>query len=374
MTTVRLLVGTTKGLFVYSSDEQRRLWRCEGPQLAEWEIYSALGDPKGEGVLAGASHAAYGPSVRKSDDGGATWTQIADGPRYPTETGFKFNRVWQLIPGHSSEPDTVFAGVEEAGLFVSRDRGATWSELDGLTSHPTRPGWFPGAGGMCLHTILIDPQDPRRMWVGISAAGVFRSEDGGETWTPRNVGLARVPTGQPYPDVGYCVHKMVLDPQDSNTLYMQEHGGVLRSTDGADSWEPIEDGLPSGRFSHNPDYSGPFGFPMAMSHNGDLFIAPLESSEQRTMAEGKLLIHRMERGADAWAPIGDASPEDPRYVGVLRDALAVDGLEQYGAYFGTTSGELYCSLDRGVTWDRLPGQLSRILAVKPWVVGANGAA
>ena len=360
---VLLLIGTSKGVFYYESNEDRREWSLKGPFLSGWEAYSVLGDSRrGHRLFAGTSHAAYGASIRVSDDFGDSWTQMEDSPSYSEESGFSLNRIWQIAPGPANEPDTLFAGAEEAGLFVSRDGGRRWTELDALTKHPTRPGWFPGAGGMCLHTILIDPRNPKRMWTATSAVGVFRTDDGGETWQPRNAGLARVPTGQPYEEVGYCVHKMVLDPENPDTLYMQEHGGVFRSTDGGDSWTPIEEGLTL------QEGDAPFGFPIVVAPNGDLFLAPLESSERRTMRGGKLLIYGRERGGDRWEPVGDVVPEEQRHVSVLRDAMAVDGLEPYGLYFGTTSGETFCSLDRGLSWTRLPGQLSRILTVKPWIV------
>ncbi len=358
-----LLVGTNKGLFLYTSDIDRREWSLKGPFLSGWEIYSILGDSRhGHRIFAGVSHAAYGPTIRVSGDFGESWTQIEAGPAYSKESGFSLNRIWQLVPGAPSEPDTLYAGVEEAGLFVSRDRGLTWRELDALTKHPTRPGWFPGAGGMCLHTILVDPRNPRRIWVAMSAVGVFRSDDGGETWKTCNHGLARVPTGQPYPEVGYCIHKMAPDPDDPDTLYMQEHCGVFKSTDGGENWFPIEEGLTM------REGDAPFGFPICVSPTGDLFLIPLESSEQRTMRGGKLLVYSMQKGQSRWEPIGDVLPEEQRHVSVLRDAMSVDALDPYGVYFGTTSGEVFCSLDRGKSWDRLPGQLSRVLAVKPWIV------
>ncbi|WP_199621798.1 WD40/YVTN/BNR-like repeat-containing protein [Paenibacillus alkalitolerans] len=358
---VVLLVGTNKGVFYYTSDLERRLWNLHGPFLSGWEAYSLLGDSRhGHRIFAGTSHAAYGATIRVSDDFGETWTQIEHGPAYSKESGFSLNRIWQLIPG--AEQDTYFAGAEEAGLFVSRDRGTTWVELDGLTKHPTRPGWFPGAGGMCLHTIIIHPENPRRMWVAMSAVGVFRTDDGGETWQTCNKGLARVPTGQPYEEIGYCIHKMAIDPHDPDTLYMQEHGGVFKTVDGGDNWFPIEDGL-----TLKGD-DAPFGFPISVAPNGDLFLVPLESSEQRSMKGGRLLVYGMPKGSDRWEPIGDVLPEEKRHVSVLRDAMSVDSLDRYGLYFGTTSGEVFCSIDRGKTWDRLPGQLSRILSVKPWIV------
>lgn len=360
---VIILVGTTKGLFLYRSDEHRRDWKLDGPYLPGWEVYSALGDSRyGHRIFTGTSHAAYGATVRVSEDLGASWIQISPGPQYSVASGFKLNRIWQLIAGHASEPDTLFAGVEEAGIFVSRDRGATWTELDALTRHPSRPDWFPGAGGLCLHTILIHPANPRRMWVAISAVGVFRTDDAGASWKVCNSGLSRVPTGQPDPEVGSCIHKMVLDPSNPDILYMQEHTGVFMSTDGADSWSPIEEGLVVF------DDQRPFGFPIAVAPTGDLFLIPLESSEQRSMRGGKLLVYRRAPEDTRWEPIGNVLPDEPRHVNVLRDAMVIDGLAPYGTYFGTTSGEIFCSLDRGEHWSRLPGQLSRILTVKSWIV------
>lgn len=355
---VKLLIGTNKGLFIYSSDEERKSWKLQGPFIPGWEVYSVLGDSRhGHRIFAGTSHAAYGPTIRVSEDLGESWSQMEYGPRYSKESGFALQRFWQIVPGAPSEPDTYYAEAEEAGLFVSRDRGLTWTELDGLTKHPTRPGWGGGAGGMGLHTILVDPDNPKRIWVAMSAVGVFRSDDGGETWKICNEGLSRVPIGEPYPEIGYCAHKVANDPTDPNILYMQDHEGVFMTTDGGDRWFPIEEGLPC-----------IFGFPISVAHNRDVFLIPLESSEQRTMRGGKLLVYRKTADSNRWEPIGDVLPEEARHVSVLRDALCVDSLDTYGVYFGTTSGEVFCSLDRGVTWERLPGQFQRILCVKPWII------
>lgn len=352
-----LLVGTTKGAFFFHSDENRRDWRMTGPHLAGWNVYSLLGDSRhAPRIYVGTGHFVYGPTIRTSDDFGETWTQVADGPSYSAESGFKLNQIWQIVPGHASQPDTLYAGVDEAGLFVSHDRGATWSELSGLTQHPTRPNWFPGNGGLCLHTILVDPADPQRIWVAASAVGVFRTEDGGATWQLCTTGLPMVPTGMPDNGVGRCVHKMVLDPRDSNRLYMQFHGGVFTSTDGADSWTSIESGLPSN-----------FGFPMAITANGTLFVIPLQSDEQRFAERGRLRLYRSRDQGASWQVAERGLPEEPQYVGVLRDAMAVDPLEPAGVYFGTTMGEVFFSPDEGEHWEQLPGQLPRITCVKTWV-------
>jgi photosystem II stability/assembly factor-like uncharacterized protein len=358
---VTVLVGTNRGAFFFHADADRRNWQMTGPHLDGWEIYSlcGVGDGNGNGgsrVFAGTSHFVYGTTIRVSEDLGETWTQVEAGPRYTQESGHTLNRIWQIVPGHATEPATMYAGVDEAGLFASRDAGITWEEVTGLTQHPTREQWAPGNGGLCLHTILVDPTNPRRMWIGISAVGVFRTDDGGQSWKVCNLGLPQVPTGVRNNDVGRCVHKIVLDPKDPNTLYCQFHGGVLKSTDAADSWQNIESGLPSN-----------FGFPMGVTSTGDLFVIPLECDMQRHVKDGKLRVYRSSDGGESWAPTGRGLPEQPHYVGVLRDALAVDALDPAGIYFGTSMGEVFYSPDAGESWDRLPGQFPRITSLKTWV-------
>ena len=247
---VTVLVGTTRGAFFFQSDAGRQNWEMSGPHLDGWEIYSLCGLGNGNSsedssngndrVFAGTSHFVYGPTIRVSEDLGSTWTQVEGSPRYSEDSGFTLNRIWQIVPGHPSEPGTLYAGVDEAGLFKSRDGGITWEEITALTQHPTRKDWGPGNGGLCLHTILVDPHNAQRIWVAIFAVGVFRTDDGGESWKVCNDGLPQVVTGEQNPEVGRCVHKIVLDPKDPNTLYMQFHGGVFKSTNAADYWEPIE--------------------------------------------------------------------------------------------------------------------------------------
>ena len=355
---VVLLVGTTKGAFFFHSDEGRREWRMTGPHLGGWEVYSLRGERGGKRIFAGTAHWVYGTTIRVSDDLGETWTEIADGPKYGEERGFKLQRIWQIVQ-HPTDPATMLAGVEDAGLFVSRDAGASWSEVTALADHPTRPKWFPGGGGLCLHTIVVDPTNPDRWWVGISAVGCLRTDDGGATWTVKNQGLPGVVTGQPETDIDRCVHKMVLDPDDPSTLYMQYHGGVFRSTDRADSWVPMDEGLP-----------GVFGFPIAVTRSGTRFVIPLTSDEQRVDHDGKLCVHRMPKGADRWERVCEGLPGEPQYVGVLRDCMDVDALEPAGVYFGTTMGEVFHSWDEGDHWAKLPGQFPRITTVKSWVVDA----
>ena len=381
-TRVIVLVGTTKGIFLFESDKERRDWRLTGPHLGGWEVYSVLGDSRhGDRIFAGTHHRSGGATIQVSEDFGQSWRPVERGPEFPPLIDFDFNtfgwvnkrpeqsrqwtmkRIWQLVPGHASQPDTYYAGTEEAALFVSHDKGETWEELDSLTKHPTRPFWGPGAGGMGLHTILVDPDNPQRIWVAASSIGVFRSDDGGTTWQTRNKGLHRIATDGDAPEIGYCAHKIAIDPAASNVLYMQDHGGVNKSVDGGDSWFAIEDGL-------GTEGDGRFGFPIVASPTGDLFLMPLKDSEQRVMRGGKMLVYRSTDRGECWHPVsGDFLPITS-YVNVLRDGMAVDTLDPYGVYFGTSSGELFYSLDRGDTWASLPGRFPRITAVKTWQVEA----
>lgn len=380
-TQVNVLVGTTKGMFLYSSDEARHDWKLSGPHLGGWEIYSLLGDSRhGNRIFAGTHHQAGGATIQISEDFGRSWRPVERGPRFAPAREFDYNkmawsvappgqsdwsmkRFWQLVPGHPSQPDTYYAGAEDAALFVSRDRGETWNELDALTKHPTRPHWGPGAGGMGLHTIIVDPNNADRLWVAMSSVGVFRSDDGGATWQTCNKGLNRVATDGEAPEVGYCAHKIVLDPHDSQVMYMQDHGGVNKSVDGGDSWFPIENGL-------GDDGDGRFGFPIVVSPCGDLYLMPLKNSEQRVMRGGKMLVYRSTDRGECWQPVsGDFLPTTS-YINVLRDGMAVDALDPYGVYFGTSSGELFYTLDRGDSWQALPGRFPRITVVKTWLVEA----
>jgi hypothetical protein len=366
---VNLLVGTAKGLFRFQSNADRQDWKMSGPFLPGWEVYSVLGHKNGtERIFAGTHHQSGGATIQVSDDFGSSWAPVARGPKYttpwqgmdPKVPGFSLNRFWQLSPGHSSEPETLYAGAEEAGLFVSRDGGENWEEVSGLSKHPTRPHWGPGAGGMGLHTILVHPDNPLRIWVAISAVGVLRTDDGGENWNLCNDGLARVPTDAPFPEIGHCAHKVALDPHDPDVLYMQDHGGVNKSVNGADSWFAIEQGL-------GQEGDERFGFPIAISKTGDLYLVPLKNSEQRVMRGGRLVIYRSEDRGENWSPVsGDFLPTT-QYVNVLRDGLAVDDLDPYGVYFGTSAGELFYSLDRGDSWSCIPGRFPRINCVKVWL-------
>ena len=353
-----LLVGTAKGLFLFHGDERRTDWKLTGPHLGGWEIFSLCGDSRGGRILAGTGHVMHGATIRTSGDFGATWEPVERDPAFPPDASCKLNHIWQIVPGAAAEPGTWYAGTDDAALFVSCDDGRTWSELTGLTRHPTRSRWVPGFGGLCLHSILVDPTTPGRLWVGISAVGVFRSEDAGESWTLCNEGLHNVaPDFIKDPEMGRCVHKLALDPEHPGVLYLQYHGGVFKSEDAAATWIRISEGLP-----HQ------FGFPMAVTPKGELFIVSLLSDENRVVPDGALKVWRSRDRGRTWRGLTNGLPQESHFVGVLRDALAADPLEPSGIYFGTTAGEVFYSTDTGETWQKLPAQLPRITTLKAWMV------
>lgn len=352
---VQVIIGTNKGVFIYQSDESRKNWEMTGPHLAGWDVYSIHRDPTGR-IYAGTSHFVYGTTFRVTDDNGANWQQFEARPAYPDGSEWSLKRIWQIV-SHPTDANTLYAGVEEAGLFVSLDRGGSWKELDGLTRGRTRETWFPGAGGMCCHTVLINPKNPQEMWVGISAVGFFRSTDAGQIWQNHNKTLPKLGTGSPDENTACCVHKVVLDPLDPTKLYMQYHGGVRRSTDSGVTWHAIENGLPSN-----------FGFPMVMTHRGELFIAPLKADTTRYFADEVMTVYRSKDRGDSWQPLRNGFPKEPSYAGVLRDSMAVDSLPTPGVYLGTTSGEVFASPDAGESWQRLPGTLPRIHCVRAYAM------
>ena len=360
MARVLVMVGTVKGAFIFSSDEAREEWTIEGPLLKGWEVSNLTFDARGEpAVWACVGHFVYGPTIQVSRDLGRTWAQIEHGPRYEEDSGHELNRIWCVAPGHASEPGVLYAGVDQAGLFVSRDGGAHWREVRAVSEHPTRGDWSPGAGGMCCHTVLVDPADKDRIWLGISAVGAFRSEDGGATWEVKNEGLPIAADSKDFDNIGSCVHRMVLAPDVPDLLYQQNHQGLFRSRDGGDSWQSIQEGVPSD-----------FGFPMVM-HPRDsrtLYVLPLESDEYRFFARGQPVVYRTRDGGGSWQGLTDGLPDDFCYVGVLRHALAADGLDSCGIYFGTTGGQIYHSSDEGVSWRAMAAQLPRVLSVTAAVV------
>ncbi len=359
MQEVLVMVGTQKGAFFLWSDPDRREWRVEGPHLKGWEVTCLEVDSRREPTIyGGVGHYVYGATIQRSTDLGATWTQLESRPAYAEGANAKLNRIWAIEPGRPDEPDTLYAGVDEAGLFRSTDLAESWQSLDGLNQHSTRSAWGPGAGGLCCHTIILDPDNSKRMWVGISAVGAFRSDDGGATWQLRNEGLEIAAPSEEHPEVGSCVHKMVIDPKQPNLLYQQNHKGVFRTTDGGDTWHRIENGLPSR-----------FGFPMVM-HPRDgrsLYIIPQESDEYRMAIDGQLAVYRTRDAGDSWTACNNGLPSGC-YQGVLRNAMGVDVLDPCGIYFGTTGGQVYFSADEGDSWQAIPCQLPRIGSVTAMVV------
>jgi photosystem II stability/assembly factor-like uncharacterized protein len=366
MTGVRVLVGTRKGAFVLTADGTRERWAVSGPHFAGWEIYHVAGSPADpDRLYASQSSGWFGQIVQRSDDGGATWEPVGNEFAYAGVPGthqwydgtphpWEFARVWHLEPS-ATDPDTVLAGVEDAALFRSTDGGASWQELPGLREHGTGSSWQPGAGGMCLHTIVVDPRDPARMHVAISAAGVFRTEDGGEAWEPANRGLRSEGIPDADAEVGHCVHHLAMHPDRPDTLYMQKHWDVMRSDDGGTHWYDIGDGLPSD-----------FGFPIEVhAHEPDtVYVVPITSDSLHFPPDGRLRVFRSRTGGNEWEPLTKGLPQDHCYVNVLRDAMAVDSLDTCGVYFGTTGGQVYASADSGDTWAPIVANLPAVLSVQ----------
>ena len=354
---IAVLVGTPKGAFVLDGDARRRDWALRGPLCEGWPIHDVSVEPGSGALLAGGGSPWYGPAVWRSEDLGETWTHSSAGLTYGDD-GPAVKTVWNVTAGR----EAIYAGVEPAGLFRSNDRGATWQHVEGLTRHPTRPEWQPGNGGLILHSIVPHPTDGDRVWVGISAVGAFETSDGGATWQTRNRGVrADFNPENQYPEFGQCVHKLVMAADGGEHLYQQNHCGVYRSADGGRQWEEITAGLPS-----------QFGFPMA-THPRDPLTAwtiPLTSPELgRYMPDASAAVWRTHDGGDSWIRSGEGLPQRDAYVGVLREAMAVDRLEPVGVYFGTSTGQLYASADEGVTWRLIANNLPPIWSVEAAVVG-----
>jgi photosystem II stability/assembly factor-like uncharacterized protein len=360
---VVLWVGTVKGAYRFESDDGRRSWRIGEPLLPEWRVDAILPDPADpDRLLVGTSHEAFGATIRETRDAGATWSQT---PLRPADEPAEhpLTRIWQLTRG--PEPGRLYAGVADAALYASDDDGATWREIEALTRHPSRPHWHPGNGGLCLHSILVDPHDPRRMWVAISAVGVFGTTDGGGTWEAWNEGLPPMTmTGSPDEDAMFCIHKIVLDETRRDRLFMQFHAhtmtpdgkgssGVFRSDDAGRTWTAIDRELP-----HR------FGFPMVLSPKGELFVAPLVSDENRVFDQGRPAVWRSGDAGESWQRRDAVPPGEPVFTGVLRDAMALDSRAPTGVYFGTTGGDVFASADAGDEWRRLPARLPRVLCVR----------
>ncbi len=366
MSKVRVLVGTHKGAFILTSDGKRQKWDISGPHFAGWDVYHMHGSSVNpDRLYASQTSGWFGQIIQRSDDGGQTWGPVGNQFRYEGDPGmhlfydgsqrpWEFKRIWRLEPS-PTEPDTVYAGAEDAALFRSTDGGQTWTELPGLRDVKGHL-WQPGAGGMCLHTILLDPANPERIFVAISAAGAFRSEDGGRSWLPINQGLysgGELP--DPSAEVGHCVHNITMHPSRPNVLFMQKHWDVLRSDDSGSSWHEVSGNLPSD-----------FGFPIAVhAHEPEtIYVVPIKSDSEHYPPEGKLRVYRSRTGGNDWEPLTKGLPQNDCYVNILRSAMAVDTLDQCGVYFGTTGGQVYASADSGDSWSAIASNLPAVLSVE----------
>lgn len=354
---VLLLLGTKKGAFILESDEARKSWSMRGPFCAHWPINHMIGDAALGKIYAGGGDEWFGPAVWQTADLGETWSHSSEGLAY-NEGETPIKSVWSLALAH----DMLHVGVEPAGLFRSWDDGKSFTHIDGLRKHPSREHWMPGAGGLILHSLVPHPDDPDQMWIGISAAGVFYTADGGTTWEPRNKGTRAdfMPEGQQYPEFGQCVHCLIMAAGRPDRLYQQNHCGMYRCDDGASQWQSIEEGLPSS-----------FGFPAA-AHPRDpdvLFLLPLNGAEQgRYAPDAKAAVWRTRDGGKTWQDLREGLPQQNAYFGVLRQAMATDSLDKAGVYFGTSSGELYASADEGDSWSCIVSHLPSIYSVETMVL------
>jgi photosystem II stability/assembly factor-like uncharacterized protein len=366
MSQVRVLAGTRKGAFILSADGKRQQWEISGPLFAGWEMYHLKGSPVDpDRIYASQSSGWFGQTMQRSSDGGKTWAPVGnkfvyegtpgthqwyDGTPHPWE----FKRVWHLEPS-LTDAATVYAGVEDAALFRSADGGETWQELAGLRGHGTGPRWQPGAGGLCLHSILLDPSDPARMYIAISAAGAFRSDDGGSNWKPITRGLHSQFLPDPTAEIGHCIHHIAMHPSRPHVLFMQKHWDVMRSDDAGDSWREISGNLPTD-----------FGFAMDVhAHEPEtIYVVPIKSDSEHFPPEGKLRVYRSRVGGNQWEALTNGLPQQDCYVNVLRDAMAVDSLDECGIYFGTTGGQVYASPDAGDHWTAIVHDLPPVLSVE----------
>ncbi len=394
MSKVRVLVGTRKGAFILTSDGKRQKWDVSGPHFAGWEMYHLKGSPADPNrIYASQTSGWFGQIIQRSDDGGKTWHQPGTPPGEPAapagppkgdsnkfaydaspETGkpltthqwydgtqhpWEFKRVWHLEPS-LTDPNTVYAGVEDAAIFRSTDGGENWKELPGLRGHGTGPKWQPGAGGMCLHTIILDPSNPQRMWIAISAAGAFRTDDGGKTWKPINRGLRSQYIPDQDAEVGHCVHHVAMHPSRPGVLFMQKHWDVTRSDNAGDEWKEVSGNLPTD-----------FGFAIDVhAHEPEtIYVVPIKSDSEHFVHEGKLRVYRSRTGGNEWEALTKGLPQKDCYVNVLRDAMAVDSLDKCGIYFGTTGGQVYASADAGDSWNPIVRDLPAVLSVEVQTLG-----
>jgi len=366
MSKVRVLVGTRKGAFVLTADGKRQKWEVSGPFFGGFELYHVKGSPiDPDRLYASQCSGWHGQLMQRSDDGGKTWTPMDNKFVYDgvpgthqwydgTQRPWEFKRVWHLEPS-LTELDTIYAGVEDAAMFRSTDGGASWQELPGLRGHGSGPKWQPGAGGMCLHTIVQDPENASRMYVAISAAGAFRTTDAGQTWTPINKGLMSKYIPDPTAEVGHCVHRIAMHRSRPNVLFMQKHWDVMRTDNAGDSWERISGNLPTD-----------FGFVIDVhAHEPEtVYVVPIKSDGEHYPLDGKLRVYRSRTGGNEWEELTKGLPQSDCYVNVLREAMAIDSLDSCGVYFGTTGGQVYCSPDAGDSWSPIVRDLPAVLSVE----------
>jgi hypothetical protein len=366
MSGVRVLVGTRKGAFILSSDGTRKKWDVSGPHFAGWEIYHLKGSPVDPNrIYASQSSGWFGQLIQRSNDGGKTWEPVGNKFVYDGDPGthlwydgtphpWEFKRVWHLEPS-LTDPDTVYAGAEDASLFHTSDGGQSWQELSALRNHDSGTRWQPGAGGMCLHTILLDPSNPARIYIAISAAGAFRTDDGGKSWRPINRGLRSQGIPDPEAEVGHCVHRIAMHRSRPDVLFMQKHWDVMRSDDSGDQWSEVSGDLPTD-----------FGFPIDVhAHEPEtIYVVPIKSDSEHFPPDGKLRVYRSRSGGNEWEGLTKGLPQRDCYVNVLRDAMAVDSLDSCGVYFGTTGGQVYASADSGDTWTAIVRDLPAVTSVE----------
>jgi photosystem II stability/assembly factor-like uncharacterized protein len=349
-----------------TSDAKRKQWDISGPHFTGWDIYHVKGSPVDPNRIYAAQNTGwFGQVIQRSEDGGKTWNPVGNKFAYEGAPGthlwydgtprpWEFKRVWHLEPS-LTDPDTVYAGVEDAALFRSTDGGQNWEEMPALRQHPTGPYWAPGAGGMCLHTIILDKKHPDRMFIAISSAGVFKTEDGGKSWRPANKGLHSEGIPDPNAEVGHCVHRIAMHPSRPDTLFMQKHWDVMRSDDAGESWREVSDNLPSD-----------FGFPIDVHpHEPEtIYVVPIKSDSEHVPPDGKLRVYRSRTGGNDWEALTNGLPQSNCFVNVLRDAMAVDSLESPGIYFGTTGGQVYGSADAGDSWAPIVRDLPAVYSVE----------
>lgn len=363
---VVLLVGTQKGLFRLVSDSRRERWHMDGPLIAGYEITHAWLDPRRPATgFAAANHIIWGAHVYRSGDFGASWQSLPHPPQHPIgEHDTALRGIWHLAPGAPSQPDTLFAGIDPAGLFISTDAGASWSGVEGLNHHATRSLWEPAKGGFFVHSTQVAGDRPQRLFTAVSAGGAYRSDDAGANWVSINAGVRAEHLPQDAPQAGHNIHRLVAHPRDSQRLYRQCYNGVYRSDDAGDSWVEITRGLPSD-----------FGYvAVTEADNPDvLYVIPIDSSHLRTAVDGRLRVYRTADAGETWQPLTEGLPQEHAYVSVLREAMTVDDLPVCGAYFGTSGGHLFASRDRGASWQLLAGFLPRILSVTATVIPGGEA-